>query len=113
MQQSTYPVQFSVDYPDRPLNRLTTFFRFFVAIPILIVLGTVSGGSWQWTSGGKIPMVAAGTGGLLFLAPPANDRIPAEVPPMVVRLEPRAAAVRQPSECLSGPSGRPVPIHHR
>jgi hypothetical protein len=69
MQQLTYPVQFSVDYPDRPLNRLTTFFRIFVAIPILIVLGTVSGGSWQWTSSGKSAMVAAGTGGLLFLAP--------------------------------------------
>jgi hypothetical protein len=26
-QQGTYPVQFSVDYPDRPLNRLTTGFR--------------------------------------------------------------------------------------
>ena len=23
--QSDYPVRFSVDYPDRPLNRLTTF----------------------------------------------------------------------------------------
>jgi len=33
MQQATYPVQFSVDYPDRPLNRLTTAFRIFVAIP--------------------------------------------------------------------------------
>jgi hypothetical protein len=34
MQQAAYPVQFSVDYPDRPLNRLTTAFRIFVAIPI-------------------------------------------------------------------------------
>jgi hypothetical protein len=48
MQQAPYPVHFSVDYPDRPLNRLTTAFRIFVAIPILIVLGTVSGGTWQW-----------------------------------------------------------------
>jgi hypothetical protein len=38
-------VQFSVEYPDRPLNRLTTAFRIFVAIPILIVLATVSGGT--------------------------------------------------------------------
>jgi hypothetical protein len=52
MEQATYPVQFSVDYPDRPLDRLTTFFRVFVAIPIAIVLGTVAGGTWQWTSGG-------------------------------------------------------------
>ena len=38
-----YPVQFAVDYPDRPLNRLTSFFRIFVIIPIWIVPGTVSG----------------------------------------------------------------------
>ena len=31
---TTYPVQFSVDYPDRPLNRATTALRIFVAIPI-------------------------------------------------------------------------------
>ena len=43
-QQEEYPVRFTVDYPDRPLNRLTTGFRIFVVIPILIVLGTVSGG---------------------------------------------------------------------
>ena len=69
MQQATYPVQFSVDYPDRPLDRLTTFFRIFVAIPIAIVLGTVSGGTWQGMSGGRTVMVAAGAGGLLFLGP--------------------------------------------
>ena len=34
-----YPVQFSVEYPDRELNRLTTAFRMIVAIPILIVRG--------------------------------------------------------------------------
>jgi hypothetical protein len=33
-----YPVQFAVEYPDRPLNRLTSFFRIFVIIPIAIVL---------------------------------------------------------------------------
>lgn len=68
MEQVTYPVQFSVDYPDRPLDRLTTAFRLFVAIPILIVLGSVSGGTWEWTSG-KSTGVAAGAGGLLFFAP--------------------------------------------
>jgi hypothetical protein len=70
MQQPPYPVQFSVDYPDRPLDRLTTFFRIFVAIPIIIVLGAVSGGNWQWTSSEHgTTIAAAGTGGLLFLAP--------------------------------------------
>jgi len=32
---SSYPVQFDVDFPARPLDRLTTAFRIFVAIPIL------------------------------------------------------------------------------
>ena len=69
MEEHVYPVRFSVDYPDRPLDRLTTFFRLFVAIPILIVLGSVSGGTWQSTSQGKTSVVAAGAGGLLFFAP--------------------------------------------
>lgn len=38
----SYPVRFRVDYPDRPLNRLTTAFRIFTAIPIAIVVGTTS-----------------------------------------------------------------------
>ena len=41
--EAPYPVQFSVDFPDRPLNRLTTFFRPFVAIPILIVIAALEG----------------------------------------------------------------------
>ena len=68
MQQSTYPVRFSVDYPDRPLDRLTTFFRIFTVIPIAIVLGVVSSGNWQWTENGRT-VASASAGGLLFLAP--------------------------------------------
>ena len=69
MQQVTYPVQFSVDYPDRPLDRLTTIFRVFMAIPISILLGAVAGGTWQWTYGSTTAAVAAGAGGLLFFGP--------------------------------------------
>jgi hypothetical protein len=66
-----YPVQFSVEYPDRQLNRLTTAFRPIVAIPILIVAGAVGGGGgWGgWGGHGHGGEVAAGAGGLLFLAP--------------------------------------------
>ena len=60
-----YAVRFDVEFPERELNRVTSFFRVFVAIPILIVLAAVSGGS-----------IAAGdnrgaalAGGLLFAAP--------------------------------------------
>jgi hypothetical protein len=63
-----YPVRFSVDRPDRELNRLTSFFRLFTAIPILIVLGSVSGGTWQWSYENGTA-VAAGAGGLLFFGP--------------------------------------------
>jgi hypothetical protein len=69
MEQVSYPVQFSVDYPDRPLDRLTTFFRLFVTIPIAIVLGAVSGGTWQWTYPNGTTAVVGGAGGLLFFAP--------------------------------------------
>ncbi len=68
MQQAMYPVQFSVDYPDRALDRLTTFFRLFMAIPIAIVLGAVAGGTWQWTNG-RTAAFAAGAGGLLHRSP--------------------------------------------
>ena len=68
-QQEAYPVRFTVDYPDRPLDRLTTGFRIFVAIPILIVLWTVSGGeSWQW-SNQTTETATVGAGGLLFFGP--------------------------------------------
>jgi uncharacterized protein DUF4389 len=70
IQQASYPVQFSVDYPDRSLNRLTTGFRIFVAIPILIVLGAVSGGYWASSySNGRTFAVSAGAGGLLVFGP--------------------------------------------
>jgi hypothetical protein len=64
-----YPVQFAVEYPDRQLNRLTSFFRIFVIIPILIVLGAVSGGAWQSGSHSGMAYGAAGAGGLLFFGP--------------------------------------------
>jgi hypothetical protein len=68
MQQvASYPVRFSVDYPDRELNRWTTFFRLFMAVPILIVLGSVGGGTWEWSEQGRA--AATGAGGLLFFGP--------------------------------------------
>ena len=60
-----YPVRFSVEYPDRELNRGTTAFRLIVAIPILIVaasIGSLAPGAHGWR-------FASATGGVLFLAP--------------------------------------------
>jgi len=64
-----YPVRFSVDYPGRPLDRLSTAFRIFLVIPIAIVVGAVSGGTWQWTYSNDTTAVAVGAGGLLFFGP--------------------------------------------
>jgi len=46
-----YPVTFQIDYPDRNLNRLTTFFRFFMIIPAAVILGLVTGPAWGWSWG--------------------------------------------------------------
>ncbi len=63
-----YPLTYEVDYPDRPLNRLTTFFRIFTVIPIAIVLGAVDGGSYTYTLNNATTTVAF-AGGLLVAGP--------------------------------------------
>lgn len=63
---SPYAIRLAVDYPDRDLNRLTTAFRIFVAIPVLIVLAAVSGGGvGAGAQRGGVAMV----GGLLVAGP--------------------------------------------
>jgi hypothetical protein len=62
-----YPVQFSVDYPDRDLNRLTTGFRLITIIPIAIVLGSLGSNESTWQVAGETWTFAAGTGGVLFV----------------------------------------------
>jgi hypothetical protein len=71
---SGYPATLEVEYPDRPLNRLTTFFRAFTIIPIAIVLGTVSGATHVYTadsgrSTSTATVVVVGAGGVLVLGP--------------------------------------------
>ena len=55
--QTPYPVQFSVDYPEKPLDRLSTFFRLIAFIPIAIVIALVSG---QWQDQDTAFLVAGG-----------------------------------------------------
>jgi len=64
-----YPVDYDVEYPDRQLNRLTTFFRLFTVIPIAIVLGAVSGATYSTTVGGDTYVYGVAAGGFLFGAP--------------------------------------------
>lgn len=60
-----YPVGLSVDYPDRDLNRATSFFRGILIIPIVAILVLVSGPGWgSGAHAARFPFMA---GGLLFL----------------------------------------------
>jgi Domain of unknown function (DUF4389) len=63
---TSYPVQFDVDFPTRPLDRLTTALRIFAAIPILILLGLLSADAVQGGDHHTTTTFASGVG-LLFL----------------------------------------------
>jgi hypothetical protein len=69
MNEQQYPISFSVDYPDRSLNRVTTAFRIIVIIPIAFVLATISGGSGGGYGEETAGATAAAGGGIVFIAP--------------------------------------------
>ena len=60
---SEFPALLEIDYPDRELNRLTTFFRPFMVIPIAIIL-TLVAGPVVHASGERYSFAS---GGILFL----------------------------------------------
>jgi hypothetical protein len=62
-----YPLTFSVDYPDRELDRLSTAFRIVWIIPIAILAATVEGGSFGAQAGGQGVRYAGGGIGVLFI----------------------------------------------
>jgi hypothetical protein len=66
-----YPVEFSVDYPERDLDRLTTAFRIFTIIPIAIVLNSIGGYTWgdDYGADPDTATIAIGGTGLLFIPP--------------------------------------------
>src|SRR3954452_21536055 len=72
MEQATpplaYPLSYDVEYPDRPLDRLTSAFRIFTAIPIMIVLGAIGGGI-SVTTGATTPTGAVAVGALIVNPP--------------------------------------------
>lgn len=57
----SYPVNLQVDYPERPLDRLSSILRIFWVIPIGIILSLLDGGSASHydTSGGTSYQYAA------------------------------------------------------
>jgi len=67
-EMNDYPVTFAVDYPDRELNRLTSFFRIFTVIPIAILFSTITGytSSMEGVDGTTVTIAISGVG-LLFI----------------------------------------------
>jgi hypothetical protein len=63
----SYPLTFSVDYPDRSLNRLSTAFRIFTIIPIAILAATLEAGSFGSAGGGAGARYAGGGIGILVI----------------------------------------------
>ena len=63
-----YPVSFDVDYPDRQLDRLSTFFRIFMLIPIAIVSAAITGFSTSYEGpGDTAATIVVGGIGILFM----------------------------------------------
>ena len=62
---TAYPVQFDVDFPARRLDRLTTAFRLLLAIPILVLLASLTHDAMQGNH--QTTTTLASGVGLLFL----------------------------------------------
>lgn len=62
-----FPALLEIDYPDRELDWVTTFFRLILVIPILVILGLVSGPSLQTNSENFSHNFAFTAGGILFV----------------------------------------------
>jgi hypothetical protein len=61
---SGYPATLEIDYPDRELDRLTTAFRVFTAIPIVVLFALLTGISFHHGSAHHVFR----SGGVVFLA---------------------------------------------
>jgi hypothetical protein len=96
-----FPATLAIDYPDRELDRLTTFFRPFTVTPIAIVLGLVTRATVRADSANYV----IGSGGIVFMAT-VLMLLFRQIPPLVVRLEPGSDEIRYPRLGLSGAAAR-------
>ncbi|MGK2878362.1 MAG: DUF4389 domain-containing protein [Solirubrobacterales bacterium] len=55
-----YPVDLTIEYQDRELNRTTTFFRIFTLIPIMIIVTLLAGATARYADSGAMLGVAGG-----------------------------------------------------
>ena len=62
-----YPATLEVDYPEGGRNRLTSFFRIIVVIPIAIILGLLTSAAMQSGGNQAEGLRVLGAGGILFM----------------------------------------------
>src|SRR5208283_1451801 len=62
-----YAATLKIDYPDRLLNRITSFFRIFTVIPIAIVVALLSSNGLSWGQHHNWAAGAASGVGIIFL----------------------------------------------
>ena len=95
-----HPVRFSVEYPDRPLDRLTTALRIFTVIPIAIVLGSIMGFQGTYEAGAESGTWAVGGAGT-SRGTGASGAAGGTAAPR--RLRPRSRCRHRPRSCPGSP----------
>ena len=68
MNAAPYPASLTIDYPEKPRDRLTVFFRLFTIIPIAIILGLVSGAASGADRMKHVSFSWGAAGGVIFTA---------------------------------------------
>ena len=106
-----FPLTFSVEYPDRPLNRLSSALRVLWIIPIGIIASFLTSG--QISMNGAVLHLGVGGHRLLVPTRPSHDPLSPEVPALVVRLEPEPHQVPGPGRRLRSAAPRRVPVDRR
>ena len=74
------PLTFSLDYPDRSLDRLSTAVRVFTIIPIAILAATLEGGSFGFGFGSQGARYAGGGIGILVACRAADAAVRKQYP---------------------------------
>ena len=66
---TNHPVEFDVEYPDHPLDRVSTLFRLIFALPILILLAALGGPAFGGGGGGDGLFFIGLASGLVVIPP--------------------------------------------
>ncbi len=66
---TNHPVEFDVEYPDHPLDRVSTLFRLIFALPILVLLATLGGPAFGGGGGGDGLFFIGLASGLVVVPP--------------------------------------------